>query len=253
MSQRELVENLILRDVKARYKQSSLGFAWAVLNPLITSLIYWLVGSLILDVDPKIPYPVFTMYGILYWNLFATGLSTATESLVAHLALITRVYFPREVFPISAVLSKVVDFGFGLIGIIPLLIVFQVMPSPRMLLIIPILLIQILFTIGLGMLCACANLFYRDVRYLVQMILGLWIYLVPNLYNLEKVPEKYRSLYLLNPMAALIEAARRLTFPQAGDDVPWKYVGIAAVTASVVFVVGYAAFKRQESRFAEFV
>lgn len=250
---RELIQNLILRDFKARYKQSLLGFAWAILHPLVTAMIYWLVGALIIRADPKIAFPIFAMYGILFWNLFSTGLSTATESLVAHLSLITKVYFPREVFPISAVLSKLIDFGFGLIGMIPLLIIFKVVPGPGFFLIIPLLLIVVLFTTGLGMLCACANLFYRDVRYLVQMVLSLWIYLVPNFYTMEQIPARYHSLYLLNPMAAIIESARRLTFPQYGAEVPWKFVGIAAVTACVTFAVGYAAFKRQEPRFAEFV
>lgn len=253
LQHRELIQNLILRDFKARYKQSILGFAWAIVNPLVVSFIYWLVGSLILKIDPKIPFPVFAMYGVLFWNVFSTGLMTATESLIAHLSLITKVYFPREVFPISAVLSKLIDFGFGLIGLIPLLFVFHVVPGPGFFLTIPLLLILVVFTTGLGMLCACANLFYRDVRYLVQMILNLWLYLVPNMYTLEQVPGKYQGIYLLNPVAAVIEASRRLTFPQAGHDVPWKYVAVAAVTAIITFVVGFVVFKRQEPRFAEFV
>jgi ABC-type polysaccharide/polyol phosphate export permease len=114
---RELVENLTIRDIKSRYKQSILGYAWAVANPFIYALIYTILGRYILKQDTKIAFPVFSYYGLLFWNLFASGVSTGTESLVGNLSLITKVYFPREVFPIAAVLSKLVDFGFGLVGL----------------------------------------------------------------------------------------------------------------------------------------
>jgi ABC-type polysaccharide/polyol phosphate export permease len=119
LTHRELIENLVLRDIKARYKQATLGIAWAILNPLVTALIYTLVGVYFLKVgssETKIPFPIFSYYGLLFWNLFATGVLGATESLVAHLSLITKVYFPREVFPIAAVGGKLVDFLFGLAG-----------------------------------------------------------------------------------------------------------------------------------------
>jgi len=258
---RELVENLVLRDIRARYKQSVLGYAWAVLNPMILTLIYTLVGGLFLGQrNDKYPFAVHAFYGILIWNLFQTGLATATEGLVSHLNLITKVYFPREVFPISAVVSKLVDFGFGLIGLVPLLLFYRVAPSAGLLLVVPILALQLLFTMGIGMLCACANLFYRDVRYLVQLALGLWIYLVPNIYTLDRVeaashthPLLYK-LYMLDPMAVFIEASRRLTFPQMGSVAPLlPYLTVAGVVSVLVFFVGYAVFKRNEPRFAEFI
>jgi lipopolysaccharide transport system permease protein len=258
---RELVENLVLRDIRARYKQSALGYAWAVLNPMILTLIYTLVGGLFLGQrNDTFPFAVHAFYGLLFWNLFQTGLATATEGLVSHLNLITKVYFPREVFPISAVVSKLVDFGFGLIGLVPLLLFYRIVPSAGLLFVVPILALQLLFTMGLVMLCACANLFYRDVRYLVQLALGLWIYLVPNIYTLDKVeaagkthPLLYK-LYLLDPLAIFIEAARRLTFPQMGNVIPLlPYLAIAGTVSVLVFFIGYAVFKRYEPRFAEFV
>jgi len=258
---RELVENLVMRDIRARYKQSALGYAWAVFNPLVLALIYTLVGGIFLgQASDKFPYAVHAYYGLLFWNLFQTGLSTATEGLVAHLNLITKTYFPREVFPISAVLSKVVDFGFGLVGLLPLLLFYRILPGPGIVLIIPLLIIQLLFTMGLGMLTSCANLFYRDVRYRVQLTLGLWIYVVPNLYPLEKVESIGRThpwvytLYMLNPMATLIEASRRATFPQMGDiSSLYPYIAIAGVISGVTFFAGYSIFKWYEPRFAEFV
>ncbi len=255
-SHRELVENLIQRDIKSRYKQSILGYAWAVFTPLVLALIYTLVAVLQKQENAAgIPFPVYSYCGVLFWNLFSTGLLSATEGLVAHLSLITKVYFPREVFPISAVLSKVVDFGFGMLGIIPLLFFFKAVPSVTgLLLMIPILAIQLLFTIGLGMLTACANLFYRDVRYLVQLSLGVWVFLVPNIYTLDwfTTHPKYLPLYLMNPMAVFVETSRRLIFPQTGPLEPLlPYLGIATVLSLVLFFVGFNVFKRYESRFAE--
>lgn len=254
---RELVENLVQRDIKARYKQSVLGYAWAVLNPLVLTLVYYLVGGVIFRLaQGSFPFAVHVCFGLLYWNLFSTGLSTATEGLVSHLSLITKVYFPREVFPISAVLSKLVDFGFGLIGFIPLLLIFRIAPSISILWTIPLLVIQLLFTMGLGLLTSCANLFYRDVRYLVQLTLGIWLYLVPNLYTMERVaqyPLLYK-LYLLNPMAVFIEASRRAAFPQTGDlGSLAPYLGITTLVSIATFILGYVVFKRFEDRFAEFV
>ncbi|GAB4461364.1 MAG: ABC transporter permease [Armatimonadaceae bacterium] len=254
---RELVGNLILRDVKARYKQSVLGYAWAILNPLVLTFVYYLVGGIFLgQANAAFPFPVHVCFGLLFWNLFATGLATATEGLVSHLSLITKIYFPREVFPISAVLSKLVDFGFGLIGLLPLLLVYRLLPAPTLLLTVPLLIIQLFFTMGLGMLCACANLFYRDVRYLVQLTLGIWMYLIPNIYTLDRV-EPYPLLYkvyMLNPMAVLIEANRRAAFPQTGSIFELlPYLAITAVVSVGVFIVGYVVFKRYEARFAEFI
>jgi ABC-type polysaccharide/polyol phosphate export permease len=255
---RELVENLVLRDIKARYKQSLLGYAWAFFNPLVLTLIYYIVGGIFLgQAGGKFPFPVHVCFGLIFWNLFATGLVGATEGLVSHLSLITKVYFPREVFPIAAVMSKLMDFGFGLLAIVPLMLIYGIAPNPvGLLLLLPLTVLLLLLTTGLGMLTACANLFYRDVRYVVQLMLGFMVYLVPNIYTLERVeahPTFYR-IYMLNPVATLIESARRLVFPQSGPIEPlYPYLALAAVTACVTFTVGYAVFKRNEPRFAEFV
>ena len=250
LTHRELIENLVMRDVKSRYKQSTLGIAWAVLSPLFMALIYSLVGEVILKQDVGVPFAVYSYFGLLFWNLFAQGVLGATESLVSHISLITKVYFPREVFPIATVVGKLVDFMFGMVGLIPLMLFNHVTPSPTMILIIPMILVQIIFTAGLGMLLACVNLFYRDVRYVVALVITAWIYLVPIIYPLSKVPEKWLWLYLLNPMAVIIDSARNVTFPELGTP-HWDYIAIDAVLSVIVFMVGYAVFKRYEPQFAE--
>ena len=252
LTHRELIENLVTRDIKARYKQSTLGIAWAIVTPLTTALIYTVVSKYFLKVDTGlVAFPVFAYYGLLFWTLFSGGLSGATDSLVGHLSLITKVYFPREVIPFAAVLGKLTDFFFGLLGLVPLLLIFPTSVSPAILLIAPLVLFQVLFTAGLGMLLACANLFYRDVRHLVQLLLALWLYMVPNLYPIHMVPERFLPLYLLNPMATFIHTARTLAFPQLGDEIYGLYLAIAVVVSVVTFVVGYVVFKRYEPKFAE--
>jgi lipopolysaccharide transport system permease protein len=270
-AQRELIASLVSRDVKTRYKQSALGYVWAVLNPLSFALIYTIVGQQIMRAEVGgIPFPVYSYFGLLFWGLFSSGLTAATESLVGNIALITKVYFPREVFPISAVLSKLVDFGFGLLGLIPLLLIFRTpihwLHLPLMLLMAVILL---LYTAGLGLLTACLNLFFRDFRHLVGIALSLGGFLVPNIYSVSLVPRAWRTLYLLNPVAALTEAARRIAFPQTGwlrwvhadDRKPaeqslesmWWYIGSAATVSLLTLGAGYLVFKRNEPRFAEFI
>lgn len=249
---RELIQNLVTRDIKARYKQSVLGVTWAILNPLVMALIYTVIGYVFLRQQLAIPFAVYSYFGLLFWNLFASGITGATDSLVGHLSLITKVSFPREVLPLSAVLAKLTDLGFGLVGAIPLLLIYGALPGPGIVLIVPLALILMIFTAGLGMLCACANLFYRDVRHVIALLLMAWMYLVPNFYTLELVPPRFRGLFLLNPVTALIEAIRRSSFPQLGP-VPWSYVGIAAVVSLTTFALGYVVFKRHEPRFAEFV
>lgn len=270
-AQRELIGNLVARDVKTRYKQSSLGYAWAILNPLSFAVIYTLVGQQIMKVKTgNLPFPIYSYFGLLYWNLFAAGLTAATESLVGNISLITKIYFPREVFPISAALSKIVDFAFGLVGLMPLMLIYH---TPLRLSTFPLALLMalilLIYTTGLGMLMACLNLFYRDFRHLVGIALSLGSFLVPNIYAIGLVPKAWRSVYLLNPLAALIEAARRAAFPQSGWlrwvhtdparpenqslESLWLYVGSAALVSITTFLIGYVIFKRNEPRFAEFI
>jgi homopolymeric O-antigen transport system permease protein len=251
-SHRELIENLIARDIKARYKQSALGVTWTIVSPLVMALIYTVIGYVFLRQKLAIPFAVYSYFGLLFWNLFSSGVTGATESLVGHLGLITKVRFPREVLPWSAVLAKLTDFGFGLIGAIPLLLFFGTLPGAGIVLVAPLALILVIFAAGIGMLCACANLFYRDVRHLVGLILMAWMYLVPNFYTIDLVPARFRGLFLLNPVAAIVEAARRSCFPQLGP-VAWNYVGVAAVISLATFALGYVVFKHYEPRFAEFV
>ena len=249
---RELIESLVVRDIRARYAQSVLGIGWAILYPLLLSLIQAAVIVFILRIDTVIPVAVFTYIGNLHWTMFSNGVSGSAESLVGHMNLVAKLKFPRESLPLSSVLGRLADYGFGLLGLALLVLIFPIGVGAGVLLIVPLLAIQLVFTAGLGLILSATNVFFRDVRHVVGLLLTLWFYLVPVLYSVELVPEGARGLYLANPMATIIESARRATFPGHGE-VQWAFVALAALTSAATFVVGLVVFRRLEPRFAESV
>jgi lipopolysaccharide transport system permease protein len=247
----ELIEALILRDIRARYAQSLLGIAWALLYPLALSLIQAAVMVFVLRIDTTIPVVVFTYAGNLFWTLFSNGLSGATDSLVGHMNLVGRLRFPREALPLAAVLGRLPDFAFGLIGLAALVVIFPVAIGPGLLLVPALLLVQIVFTAGIALMTSSANVFYRDIRHIVALVLTLWYYLVPVLYSVELIPPEFRTIYLANPMAAIIDTSRRLMFPEIGQTIDWQPMGLAVIVAVATFTVGLWVFRRAEPRFAE--
>ena len=249
-SHRELVWSLTYRDIRSRYKQSALGVAWALLQPMAMTLIYTVVFSHIVKVDTgKIPYPLFSYVAMLPWVFFSGGLNAGTECLVSNFNLITKVYFPREVFPISAVLGKIVDLALGMLVLIPLFIYYHVHVTSWLLFALPLLILQTCFVLGLAFILSAANLFYRDIRHVMPLVTQVWMYLTPIIYPVSLVPKKYLGLYMLNPMAAVMEAFRRCALQ--GSAPAWGYLGLAAAVSVVTLVVGYRVFKKLEAGFAE--
>jgi len=247
---RELVYSLIFRDIRSRYKQSVLGIAWALLQPLAMTIVFTVVMSYIAKVDTKgIPYPIFAYIAMLPWTFFASGLTSGTECLVGNFNLITKIYFPREVFPISAVLGKVVDLGLGILVLIPLFIIYRVEITPWILLVLPVLIIQTAFLLGIPVILSSANLFYRDIRHVLPLLTQVWMYLTPIIYGLDMVPKRFLSLYMLNPMAVLMDTIRNAAL--RGQAPMWNYLGISALVALVTLVIGYRLFKKLEPMFAE--
>jgi len=191
---RELVYSLTLRDIRSRYKQSVLGIAWALLQPLAMTAVFTVVMSMIVRVPTGgIPYPLFAYIAMLPWTFFAGGLTSGTECLVGNFNLITKIYFPREVFPISAIIGKTIDLGLGLLVMVPLFIVYHVQVTPMILLVIPVLMIQIIFVLGITFIFSSANLFYRDIRHVMPLLTQVWMYLTPIVYGLDMVPVRRRS------------------------------------------------------------
>lgn len=249
---RELIASLTLRDIRSRYKQSVLGVAWALLQPLAMMVVYTVVFSHIARIPTGgIPYPVFTYIALLPWTFFATGLITGTECLVSNFNLITKIYFPREVFPIAAILGKTVDLGLGLLVLAPLLVVYRehVHLTWRLALVPPLLLIQVGLLLGLTFMLSSWNLFYRDIRHAVPLLTQMWFFMTPIVYGLDMVPRHYLPIYMLNPMAATMDGFRKAVLE--GKDPMWGYVALAAAVSAFFLVAGYRGFKRLEPAFAE--
>lgn len=246
----ELVQNLAVRDVEVRYKHSLLGLYWAVINPLINAAIFSFVFGLIFHASGAgVPYPVFLITGLTFWNLFANGVSSAAVSITGSAALLTKVYFPRVVLPTAAVLARAIDFGFSLVVLAVFLAVFRVPIRWTAVGILAILVLQGMFTLGIAYIVASLNVLYRDVSQLTGLVLTVWMYLSPVMYPVERVPVSIRSALLLNPMGAILQAERDLLFLGHLTNLP--YLCAAVAWAVLTFLGGLAVFHRIEPVFVE--
>ena len=186
-SYRELLFNLARREITQRYKQSILGYAWVILNPLFQLLVMTFVFSTIFRISSfSVPYIVFLMVGLLPWNFFSTSLSSSSNALVGNASLITKIYFPREILVYGTILSKIVDFLYSCLVLIPFFIYFHISLNWQVLWVIPIFAIQLIFTAALSLLIASFNLFYRDIQYLLNLIISLWFYLMVTVDQLDQ-------------------------------------------------------------------
>jgi len=249
----ELLWQMVGREVKARYKQSILGYFWVILNPLAQMLVMSFAFSIILRVPTNaagnIPYSVFLFVALLPWNLFASSLTSACASLVGSASLITKVYFPRTILVLSTIIAKIVDFLFASIILIIYMIAYHLPINANILWIIPIFFIQQIFTVGLSLFFAAANLIYRDIQYLLNMIILLWMYASPVFYPADLVPGKYRILFQLNPMAVIINAYRQTIL--GGGAPNYSSLLIALLFSFIVLLIGLAYFKSREKIFAD--
>lgn len=261
---RELVWMLAWRDIRVRYKHSLLGAAWAIAPPLLTTLIFTFVFGTVVDIEKakltgseRIPYALFALAGLVPWTFFANGLSSAVTSMTANRPLVTKIYFPREVFPISAILGAVIDFAVSGLALISLGAWFHVHGEwtfrlHAALLFIPIIaLVQLTFMLGLSLLLSMANLFYRDVGLLFRSLIQLWMFGTCVVYNLEPSAFWKRALIQLNPMTPIIRAYRDCLF---GDRHPMDAAfGVAALISLGTLAIGWWWFRRREFQFAEHV
>jgi ABC-type polysaccharide/polyol phosphate export permease len=250
---KELLWQMVSREVKARYKQSVLGYFWVILNPLAQMLVMSFAFSLILRIptnsSANIPYSIFLFVAFLPWTLFASSLSSATSSLVNSSSLITKIYFPRTILVISTILAKIIDFLFASSVLIIYMIVYQIPINLNILWIIPIFIIQQIFTLGLSLFFSAANLLYRDFQYLLTMILILWMYVTPVIYPADIVPNKFRFVFQLNPMAVIINAYRQVIL--AGNSPKYSSLIIALIVSTITLLIGFLYFKSREKIFAD--
>lgn len=246
-----LLFQLTQKEIKARYKQSFLGYAWVVFNPFAQLLVYSFVFSIVFRFPTgNEPYSIFLFAGLLPWVFTQTSIAGGTESLVNNASLLKKVRFPREVIPYSFVLAKIVDFLFSSIVFIAFLYFYKVSLAWSALLVPVIFLVQLILTMGITLLLSAANLFYRDIQYLTNLVLMLWMYMTPVVYPLSMVPRQYVWLYKLNPMVGIIEAYRSALF---GNQIEWSIFWWAAALSIGIFAVAYTIFKFSEKYFADIV
>jgi len=249
---RELLWNLAHREITQRYKQSVLGYAWVIINPLSQLLVMNFVFSTILKVNSLgVPFIIFLSVALLPWNLFTQSLTSSTGVLVSNSNLITKIYFPREILVYATIIAKIVDYLYSCIVLVLFFIAFKTTITIDILWIPVILVIQLIFTTGLALILSALNLFYRDIQYLLNLILMMWMYLTPIMYPVEMLPAKYRFIFTLNPMAVIINAYRQVMLSGSGPNL--NSLGLALVMSIAVFIVGFLLFKKLEGEFADYV
>jgi len=248
---RGLLWHMTVRHLRGQYKQSVLGYAWAFVNPLSQMIILSFVFSTILRVGTgfDVPYPLFLFVGLVPWLFFSAALSSGTDSVTGASSLVTKVYFPREVLPTAAVLTKLVDLFFGFVILGMLMVYYGRLPEATSYWFPPLFAIHLVFVLGLTYPLAALNLYFHDVRFLVGVVLTLWFYLTPVLYPITTVPEKYQIIFDLNPNAVFIDSYRRVILQ--GQEPDFGKVLLGALVAVLAFLIGYYLFKRMESGFAD--
>lgn len=246
---RELIRNLVLRDLRLKYRGSVLGFLWSLVNPLVTVAIYTLAFGIILRVRTP-NYVLFLVTGLLPWVYFAGSASAATGAIIDSGSLVKSVYFPRAILPVSVVLFNLSQFAMTFGVVLPIvLLVYGVAPSPSMLAFPILLLLQTIFTIGVALLLATATAFFRDVRHLLEIALQMIFWLTPIIYEYEVIPPALRPISFVGPMTPYIMGYRQSLFSQQWPDAAvWA---LATGYAGLVFFAGYFVFRKYEDRFSE--
>ena len=249
---RELLFFLTWRDIKVRYKQTALGATWAILQPVLTMILFSVIfGGLAKLPSEGVPYPIFTFTALLPWQLFAFALSQSSNSLVGSQNLISKVYFPRLVVPFSSVLAGVVDFGIAFVVLVGLMVYYGIALTPAVLLLPVFLILTLASALAVGLWLSALNVQYRDIRYVVPFLTQFWMYATPIAYSSSIIPEKWRWLYSLNPMTGVVEGFRWAILGKSSLDL--VSLGISACAVAVLLVGGLYYFKRMETSFADII
>jgi lipopolysaccharide transport system permease protein len=249
---RDLLYTLSVHRVKVRYKQSLLGFSWAILQPLSLMLIYTVVFSIIARVPSgKTPYAVFAYTALLLWTFFSTALTNATSGLVSHAHLVTKVYFPREILPLTYVIAALFDLMVASSVLSALMIYYNVQLTFYALYAIPIVLVLAVFVTAIAFLFSATQVRFRDVGVAMPLLLQLWMFATPVVYPLDQVPKRFLALYMLNPMVGVIENFRRVILDGAPPN--FRALGISALISVLLLPVSYIYFKRVEATVADII
>ena len=249
---RELLFILVWRDIKVRYKQTALGALWAILQPVLATVVFSIFFGRFAKVPSDgIPYPVFAYVGLLPWQLFAYALNESANSLVSNQNLIRKVYFPRLIIPFSAILAGLVDFAIAFVVLLGLFWKYGIVPSASLVVLPVFILLAVASALAIGLWLSALNVQYRDVRYTIPFLTQLWLFATPVVYPSSLVPAKWRALYGLNPMAGVVEGFRWALLGKAAN--PGPLVWVSAGMVVLLLLGGVIYFRRMESTFADIV
>lgn len=246
---RELLYEMTRRDLLIRYKQTIMGFGWAIFMPLVNTAVFSVIFTRVAPIETDVPYPLFAYCGLLTWNFSASALRTAVSSLTSNAGLVTKIYFPREIFPFSAMLVGLVDLAVGSSVLIALMAWYRVVPSKYIVFLPVVLAVHVMFTAAVALFVAMANLFYRDVKYIFEVAITLWMFATSVLYPVRTMGGRLGAVLKLNPMTAIIDAYRDIIFGRHTPD--WASLAAAGIVSMVALFVAWVVFHRSEFEFAE--
>jgi lipopolysaccharide transport system permease protein len=248
---RELLYFLVWRDVKVRYKQTLLGAAWAVLQPLLTMVVFSLFFGKLAGVSSEgLPYPLFTLAALVPWTLFSSGLIQASNSLVASQDLVKKIYFPRVLVPLASVLSGVVDFLVASIFLMAMAYWYGVTLKVQLAWIAPLTLLTLVAASGAGLMFAALNVRYRDIQQVIPYLVQIWLFASPVAYSGHMLPRKWQFVYAINPMVGVVEGFR---WAILGSPIALSTTSISVLAALIMLMMGIAYFRSEESEFADIV
>ena len=249
---RELLYFLVWRDIKVRYKQTALGATWAVIQPLMTMVVFSLFfGQLAKIPSDGVPYPIFSFAALVPWTFFANGLTASSNSIVGSSHLITKVYFPRLVAPLASVLPGVVDFALAFVILLGMMLFYGIVPGLAILWLPLFLLLALVTALGIGLWLSALNVEYRDVRFLVPFLTQIWLFATPIAYPSSLLPEPWRTIYGLNPMVGVVEGFRWALL--GTNQAPGPMILVSTAAALLILVSGAFYFRRMERTFADIV
>jgi len=249
---RDLFASLVWRDVKIRYAQSILGIGWAVVQPVFNMVVFTIIFGNLAKMDSEgVPYAIFSFAALVPWTYFSGALTSASGSLIAASAMITKVYFPRLVVPVAPVLGKLVDFAVATLLLFGMMLWFHIPPTFWVLTLPFLVLLMVLTATGLGIWLAALSVHYRDVNYAMQFAIQALMYAAPVVYPASKIPGPYRLLYGLNPMAGVIEGFRSAFLGTA--PMPWDLLIMGTITALMITISGIIYFRHMERIFADVI
>ena len=249
---RELTYFLIWRDIKVRYKQTVLGASWAILQPFLSMIVFSIFFGGFLNVPSEgVPYPIFSYAALLPWGVFSKALNDAGRSLVANRSMITKIYFPRMVIPLSSVLSGLLDFSIAFVVLLGLMWYFRIAPTSNIWTLPFFLVLALMTALGVGLWLSALNVLYRDIGYIIPFLTQFWFYITPIVYPSSEVPEQLRYIYALNPMVGVVEGFRWALLNTSTP--PGPMVAVSTVISVVILISGMFYFRRMERTFADMV